>query len=137
LFCVCVNTGLSRKRKNSLKTSENKVLRKKYRRMTDEVTEGCRKLHNEEKHGLYSSPDIIGSWGSSVSIISDYRLAERNSIPGRGKQLFLQPLVVQTSSEAHPASHPMGTGGSFPRGKTQPGREADHSPPSSAEVKNE
>jgi len=25
---------------------------------------------------------------------------------------------VQTCSEAHPASHPMGTGGSYPWGKT-------------------
>jgi hypothetical protein len=31
----------------------------------------------------------------------------------------------------------MGTGGPFPEGKAQPGREADHSPPSSAEVVNE
>jgi hypothetical protein len=31
----------------------------------------------------------------------------------------------------------MGTGGPFPRGKARPGRDADHSPPSSAEVVNE
>jgi hypothetical protein len=31
----------------------------------------------------------------------------------------------------------MGTGGSFPGGKARPGRDADHSPRSSAEVKNE
>jgi hypothetical protein len=31
----------------------------------------------------------------------------------------------------------MGTGGSFSGGKVQPGRDADHSPPSSTEVKNE
>jgi hypothetical protein len=37
---------------------------------------------------------------------------------------------VQTGSGAHPASYPMGTGGSFPGGKA-----AEHSPPSSAEVK--
>jgi hypothetical protein len=43
--------------------------------------------------------------------------------------------VIQTSSEAHPASYPMGTGGSF-LGVPQPGREADHSPPTSAEAKN-
>jgi hypothetical protein len=30
----------------------------------------------------------------------------------------------------------MGTGGPFPRGKVQPGRDADHSPPPSTEVKN-
>jgi hypothetical protein len=41
-------------------------------------------------------------------------------------------------SGAHPASCPMSTGGGpFPGGKLRPGREADHSPPSSAEVKNE
>jgi hypothetical protein len=44
---------------------------------------------------------------------------------------------VQTGSGAHPASYPMGTGGSFPGVKARPGRDADHSPRSSAEVKNE
>jgi hypothetical protein len=52
------------------------------------------------------------SWGSSVSIVSDYKLDERGSIPGRGK-LFISSLCVQTSSQAHPASCPMGTGGHF------------------------
>jgi hypothetical protein len=42
---------------------------------------------------------------------------------------------VQNGFGARPASHPMGTRGSFP-GVKRPGREADHSPPSSAEVKN-
>jgi hypothetical protein len=41
---------------------------------------------------------------------------------------------VQTGSGAHPASYPMGTRGSFP-GVKLPEHEADHSPPSSAEVK--
>jgi hypothetical protein len=36
--------------------------------------------------------------------------------------------------EAHPASYPMGTGSLSPAVKRQ-GREANHSPPSSAEVK--
>jgi hypothetical protein len=31
----------------------------------------------------------------------------------------------------------MGTGGPLPGGKARPGRDADHSPPSSAEVQNE
>jgi hypothetical protein len=48
---------------------------------------------------------------------------------------------VQTRSGAHPASYPMGSflsngdRGLF-LGVQQPGREVDHSPPSSAEVKN-
>jgi hypothetical protein len=41
---------------------------------------------------------------------------------------------VQTDSGAHPASYPMGIRGSFHGGK-RPGREADHSPPYSAEFK--
>jgi hypothetical protein len=40
----------------------------------------------------------------------------------------------QNGSGAHPASYPMSTRVSFPGGKAG-GREADHSPPSSAEVK--
>jgi hypothetical protein len=35
------------------------------------------------------------------------------------------------------ASYTVGTGGSFPGGKARPGRVADHSPPSSAEVNKE
>jgi hypothetical protein len=41
---------------------------------------------------------------------------------------------IQISSGAHPASYPMGTRSSSPEVK-RPGREVDHSPPSSAEVK--
>jgi hypothetical protein len=43
-------------------------------------------------------------------------------------------LHVLNGSGAHPASYPMGTRGSFPGGKAA-GPEADHSLPSSAEVK--
>jgi hypothetical protein len=44
---------------------------------------------------------------------------------------------VQTGSGAHPASCTVGTGGLFPGGNAGPGRDADHSSPFSAEVKNE
>jgi hypothetical protein len=50
---------------------------------------------------------------------------------------FSSKPSLQTGSWAHPASYPMGTGGPFPGGKARPGRDADHSPPSSAEVKYE
>jgi hypothetical protein len=64
------------------------------------------------------------------------RPGDRGSIPGRGKD-FSSNLCVQTGSGAHPASCTMGTGDTFPGGKARPGRDADHSPPSSAEVENE
>jgi hypothetical protein len=38
---------------------ENRVLRRIFGPKRDEVRGGCRKLHNEELHNLYSSPSII------------------------------------------------------------------------------
>jgi hypothetical protein len=48
---------------------------------------------------------------------------------GRVKNFFSLLHTIQTSSEVHPTSYPVGTKGSFP------GDEADHSPPASAKVK--
>jgi hypothetical protein len=42
-----------------LRVFENRVLRRIFGPNRDEVTGGWRKLHNEELHGLYSSPSII------------------------------------------------------------------------------
>jgi hypothetical protein len=50
---------------------------------------------------------------------------------------FSSSLCVQSGSGVHPASCTMGTGGPFPGGIARPRCDADHSPPSSAEVKNE
>jgi hypothetical protein len=75
---------------------------------------------------------IVWSRGNSVSIVSDYGLDGRGSIPGGAKD-FSSSFCVQTGSGAHLASYPMGT----ERGKARPGRDADHSPPSNAEVKYE
>jgi hypothetical protein len=82
---------------------------------------------------------LIRSRGSSVSTVSGYGLDDR-AIEVRspaGAKDFSSSICVQTGSGAHPASYTMGTGGSFPGGKARPGRDADLSPPSSAEVDNE
>jgi hypothetical protein len=55
----------------------------------------------------------------------------------RGARDFSSILCVQIGSGAHPASCTMGAGGRFLGGKARPGRDADHSPPSNAEVVNE
>jgi hypothetical protein len=47
-----------------------------------------------------------------------------------GAENFSLHHRVQSGSGTHPGSYPMGTRASFP------GSEADHSPPSSVEVKN-
>jgi hypothetical protein len=76
---------------------------------------------------------------TSVSIVSEYGLDDRAigvRSPGGGKRIF--PLTsVSRPARAHPASCTMGTGGPFPGAKARPGRDADHSPPSSAEVEYE
>jgi hypothetical protein len=70
---------------------------------------------------------IIKGWDSSVSIVSGYRLVDRARSPAEA-MAFPSSLCVQTSFEARPASHTMGTGDRFPGGKARPGRDADHSP---------
>jgi hypothetical protein len=61
---------------------------------------------------------------------------DRGSIPGRGERTFPLASCVQTDSGAHRASYTVGTGGPISEAKVQPGRDADHWPPSSPEVEN-
>jgi hypothetical protein len=77
------------------------------------------------------------SCGSSGSVVSDYGLDDRETEvrSPTGAEDFSSSPCIHTGSGAHPASYPMGTGGPFPGGKARPGRDANHSPPSSAEVK--
>jgi hypothetical protein len=76
---------------------------------------------------------------SSGSIVSDYGLNDRviEVRSPAGAKDFSSILFVQTGSGIHPASCSMGTGGPFPGGKARPGRDANHTPPYSAEVVNE
>jgi hypothetical protein len=71
--------------------------------------------------------------------MSGYGLDDRVIVvrfPANAKD-FSCSLCVQTGAEAHLASCTMGTGVPFPGAKVQPGRDADHSPPSGAKVENE
>jgi hypothetical protein len=70
---------------------------------------------------------------SSVGIATGYRLDGRSSIPGRDK-IFSSPQRPDRLW-GPPSLLFNGYRGSFP-GVKQPGPEADHSPPSSTEVKN-
>jgi hypothetical protein len=73
---------------------------------------------------------------SSVGIALGYVLDDRGSrvrFPA-GAWDFSLHHRIQNGSGAHPPSYPLGTSDSFPGGKAA-GREADHSPPSSADVK--
>jgi hypothetical protein len=73
---------------------------------------------------------------SSVGIATGYELDGRWVGVRVPVGVRFSPLhVAQTGSGAHSASYPAGAGSYFP-GVKRPGREADHSSPTSAEVKN-
>jgi hypothetical protein len=72
----------------------------------------------------------IAGEAQSVSTVSDYRLDDQAiqfQSPAEARD-FSSSLCVQTSSEAHLATCPMGTGGPFPGSKAQPWRDTEHSP---------
>jgi hypothetical protein len=51
--------SLTLREEHKLRELENRVLRRIFGTKRDGVTGGWRKLHNEELHNLYSSPNII------------------------------------------------------------------------------
>jgi hypothetical protein len=59
--CVtkCKRLTSQMREEHRLRVFENRVLKGIFGPKRDEVTGGWRKLHNEELHGLYSSPNVI------------------------------------------------------------------------------
>jgi hypothetical protein len=55
----CETWSLTLREEHRLRVFENRMLRRIFGPMRDEVTGDWRKLHNEELHNLYSSPNII------------------------------------------------------------------------------
>jgi hypothetical protein len=55
----CETLSLTLREEQRLRVFQNRVLRRIFGPKRDEVTGGWRKLHNEELHGLYSSPSIV------------------------------------------------------------------------------
>jgi hypothetical protein len=56
---VCETWSLTLREEHRLRVFENRDLRRIFGPKRDEVTGEWRKVHNEELHNLYSSPDII------------------------------------------------------------------------------
>jgi hypothetical protein len=55
----CKTSSLTLREEHGLKVFENRMMKEIFGPRRDEVTGGCRKLHNEMLHDLYSSPSII------------------------------------------------------------------------------
>jgi hypothetical protein len=55
----CETWSLTLREEDILRVFENRVLRRMFGLKRDEVTGGWRKLHNEERHNLFSVPNLI------------------------------------------------------------------------------
>jgi hypothetical protein len=51
--------SLTVREENRLRVFESRVLRRIFGPKMEEVAGGCRRLHNEELHDLYASPNIV------------------------------------------------------------------------------
>jgi hypothetical protein len=79
--------------------------------------------------------DALSLGGKSAEFKENVSLYTHRSYAFKAYCLISSLLhIVQTGSGVHPISYKMGTRGPLPGVKRQ-GREADHSPPTSAEVK--
>jgi hypothetical protein len=90
----CETWSLTRREEHRLRVFENRVLRRIFGPKRDEVMGEWRKLHSEELHNLYSSPDIIRQvksrrmrWAGHVA-----RMGEERKVVLVGKPEGKRPL---------------------------------------------
>jgi hypothetical protein len=78
---------------------ENRVLRRIFGPKRDEVTEGWRKLHNEQLHNLYSSPSII-------RMIKSRRMRWAGHVARKGAKRNAYRLLVGNPEGKRPLERP-------------------------------
>jgi hypothetical protein len=78
---------------------ENRVLRRIFEKKRGEVTEGRRKLHNEELHDLYSSP-------SKIRIIKSWRMRWAHNVARMGEKRNVYRLLVGKPEGRRPPGRP-------------------------------
>jgi hypothetical protein len=59
LLYGCETWSLTLREEHRLRVSKNRVLRRIFGTKREKVAGGWRRLHNEEPHNLYASPNII------------------------------------------------------------------------------
>jgi hypothetical protein len=62
---MCETWSLNPRDRMYIGVFEDKVLRRLFGPKSEEVIGGCRKVHNEEFHNFYSSPNVTGMVKSS------------------------------------------------------------------------
>jgi hypothetical protein len=83
----CETWSLTVREEHELRVLENGVLRRIFGPKRDGVTGGWRKLHNEELHNLYSSPNII-------RIIKSRRIKWAEHVARMGEKRNVYRLLV-------------------------------------------
>jgi hypothetical protein len=95
----CETWSLKLREEHRLRVFENRVLRRIFGPKRDEVTEEWRKLHNEELHNLYSSPDIIMQ-------VKSRRMRWAARVARRGKERKVYKILVGKPEERRPLGRP-------------------------------
>jgi hypothetical protein len=81
-----------------MRAFENRLLRRIFGAKRDEATGGWRKLHNEELHGLYSSPNI--------SMIKSSRIRWTRRVARRGEMIKAYKIVFEKHEGRRPLGRP-------------------------------
>jgi hypothetical protein len=95
----CKTLSLTLREEHRLKVFENRVLRRVFGPKRDEIIGRWTKLHNDERHNLYSSPSVINmitsrrmKWVGQVGRIGEKRNAYRVLVgKPEGKELLGRP----------------------------------------------
>jgi hypothetical protein len=82
-----------------LRVFENGVLRRVFGPKRDEATEEWRKLHNEDLHNLYSSPNI-------VRVIKSRRKRSAGRLARVGEERGVYRVLVETPEGNRPLGRP-------------------------------
>jgi hypothetical protein len=99
VFYGCETLFLTLREEHRLRVFENRVLRRIFGPKSDEVTGGWRKLHNEELHGLYSSPSI-------VRVIKARRMRWAGHVARMGEVRGASNILVGMSEGRRPLGRP-------------------------------
>jgi hypothetical protein len=95
----CETWSVTLREEHRLRVFEIRVLRRIFGPKRDEVTEEWRKLHSEELHNLYSSPDIIRK-------VKSRRMRSAGHVARMGEERKVYKVLVGKPEVKRPLGRP-------------------------------